>query len=314
MRLSESTAQELRKNLKIYSRTQLQEEQAERLGVAKAVSCKNKFWDEASEQDAIDQLLYKASLAGGTGITDVTCESEGTNFAKNCWSSYTCHAGIVRVGSSGPRASGRVGASSGTGIAVSTEGHILTNSHVVHGAKFVSVTFGGEVLPATVVREDAQNDLAILKVERRTIPLAFRDDGRIRSGDPVTIIGFPLSAILSKEPHVTTGSVTALSGIKDDARFLQVSAPVQPGNSGGPVLDDSGRVIGVTVAQLDALKLALVTGTVPQNVNFAIKASIAKAFLDAVGVNYIVDPKVEPRSVSDAAEKARPAVVSIESR
>jgi S1-C subfamily serine protease len=314
MRLSESTAQELRRSMKVYTRAQIQEGQAERLGVATAISCKNKIWDAASEQAAIDQLLYKASLAGATGIADVTCESEGTNLAKNCWSSYTCHAGIVKVGSPGSSANERAGSSSGTGIVVSGEGHILTNSHVVHGAKVISVTLGGEVLPATLLREDAQNDLAILKVNRRTVPLAFRDDGRVRSGDPVTIIGFPLSAILSKEPHVTTGSVTALSGIKDDVRFLQVSAPVQPGNSGGPVLDESGRIIGVTVAQLDALKLALATGTVPQNVNFAIKGSIAKAFMDAVGVDFIVSAKAEPKSVSDAAEKARPAVVFIESK
>lgn len=103
---------------------QLDEETVERLGVATAISCKNKFWDSASERDAIDQLLYKASLAGGTGIADVACESEGTNFAKNCWSSYTCRAAIVRFARTGPP-DGRAGTagSSGTGLAVSAEGH-----------------------------------------------------------------------------------------------------------------------------------------------------------------------------------------------
>jgi S1-C subfamily serine protease len=98
---------------------------------------------------------------------------------------------------------------------------------------------GGETFQPVLVREDAQNDLAIIKVEKKTASLAFRDESRVRAGDPVTVIGFPLSNILSKEPHVSTGSITALAGIKDDIRFLQVSAPVQPGNSGGPVLDEA---------------------------------------------------------------------------
>jgi S1-C subfamily serine protease len=199
-------------------------------------------------------------------------------------------------------------------MVVSREGHILTNSHVVRGAKSITVLVGGASVPAILIREDAQNDLAVLQVARSTVPVVFRDEGRVRAGDPVTILGYPLSSILAREPHVTTGSVTALAGIKDDVRYLQVSAPIQPGNSGGPVLDASGRVIGVTVGQLDALKLALASWSVPQNVNFAIKASIAKAFLEAAGLSYEVGAKSTPLSVSDAAEAARPAVVFIEAK
>ena len=78
--------------------------------------------------------------------------------------------------------------------------------------------------------------------------------------------------------------MSALAGIGNDARFLQMTVPVQPGNSGGPLLDLQGRVVGVVVGKLDALQVASVTGDIPQNVNFAIKASVVRSFLDASGV------------------------------
>ena len=87
--------------------------------------------------------------------------------------------------------------------------------------------------------------------------------------------------MLASGGNVVTGNVTALAGLGDDSRFLQISAPVQPGNSGGPLFDRHGNVVGVVVAKLNALKIASATGDIPQNVNFAIKASVAIAFLDA---------------------------------
>ncbi len=270
VQLSESRSRELRQNMKIYTRAQLDEGSVDRLGVVSAISCEANFWESASEQDAVDQLLQKASQAGGTGIADVSCEHWGSNnFENRCWSSYTCTAAIIKLSRAPPTVSGSTASSSsGTGFVISAEGHILTNSHVVSGAKSMTVTFNGETLRASVVRDDSQNDLAIIKVDRRSTPLEFRDDGRVRVGDAVMIIGFPLS--------VTTGNVTALSGIKDDVRFMQVSAPVEPGNNGSPVFDESGRVIGI----------ALGIGSV-------IKASIAKTLMDANGINFVVSMLTE---------------------
>jgi S1-C subfamily serine protease len=93
-----------------------------------------------------------------------------------------------------------------------------------------------------------------------------------------------LPGLLASEANVTTGTVSALAGIGNDTRFLQMTVPVQPGNSGGPLLDLEGRVVGVVVGKLDALKVASVTGDIPQNVNFAIKAEVVRRFLDASGV------------------------------
>ncbi len=291
VQLSESRSRELRQNMKIYTRAQLDEGSVDRLGVVSAISCEANFWESASEQDAVDQLLQKASQAGGTGIADVSCEHWGSNnFENRCWSSYTCTAAIIKLSRAPPTVSGSTASSSsGTGFVISAEGHILTNSHVVSGAKSMTVTFNGETLRASVVRDDSQNDLAIIKVDRRSTPLEFRDDGRVRVGDAVMIIGFPLS--------VTTGNVTALSGIKDDVRFMQVSAPVEPGNNGSPVFDESGRVIGI----------ALGIGSV-------IKASIAKTLMDANGINFVVSQHADRKSVSDVTDTVRNAIVLIESR
>ncbi len=299
MKLSESASRDLRQNMKIYTRAQLDDESVDRLGVVSAISCGANFWESASEQDAVDQLLQKASQAGGTGIADVSCEHWGSNNLENkCWSSYTCTAAIVKVSRAAPTVSGSTASSpSGTGFVISAEGHVLTSSHVVSAAKSIAVTFNGETLQASVVRDDSQNDLAIIKVDRPSTPLEFRDDGRVRAGDVVMIIGFPVSSALSKEPHVTTGNITALTGSKDDVRFMQVSAPVEPGNSGSPVFDESGRVIGI----------ALGNGS-------AIKASIAKTLMDANGINFVVSQHADRKSVSDVTDAVRNAIVFIESR
>jgi S1-C subfamily serine protease len=92
-----------------------------------------------------------------------------------------------------------------------------------------------------------------------------------------------LPGLLASEANVTTGTVSALAGIGNDTR-LQVTVAVQPGNSGGPLLGLRGRVVGVVVGKLDAVQIASVTGDIPQNVNFAIKAGVAQTFLQASGV------------------------------
>ena len=173
----------------------------------------------------------------------------------------------------------------GTGFAVGNDGLIVTNHHVVADCAEVRVRPAGqEALAGAVVARDPRNDLALLRAPVRLPVAAIRDDGGIRAGDSVVAVGFPLPGLLASEANVTIGSVSALAGIGNDTRFLQMTVPVQPGNSGGPLLDLQGRVVGVVVGKLDALKVANVTGDIPQNVNFAIKAGVVRSFLDASGV------------------------------
>jgi S1-C subfamily serine protease len=125
------------------------------------------------------------------------------------------------------------------------------------------------------------------------------------------VYGFPLTGALAAGGNFTTGNVTALAGLADDSRFLQISAPVQPGNSGGPLLDRNGTVVGIVVAKLNALEIASATGDIPQNVNFAIKASVAAAFLDAQSVAHAENAGVGALSTPDIAERAKSFTVQV---
>jgi S1-C subfamily serine protease len=164
-----------------------------------------------------------------------------------------------------------------------------------------------------IVRVDTENDLALLKREAGVTSVAsFREGRGIRPGDAVVAVGFPLTGVLASEANVTTGGVSALAGMGDDFRFLQITAPVQPGNSGGPLLDGSGNVVGVVTSKLNALRMARITGDIPQNINFAVNASVARIFMDAVGISYATAPSVAAMGPADAGEKAKAFTVLLE--
>ena len=121
----------------------------------------------------------------------------------------------------------------------------------------------------------------------------------------MVVVGFPLMGLLASGANITTGVVSAMAGLGDDSRMLQITAPVQPGNSGGPLLDQTGNVVGVVVAKLNALIVARRTGDIPQNVNFAIKGSVVRTFLDVNAVKYAIAPS---NSTFDAATIGEHAV------
>lgn len=179
----------------------------------------------------------------------------------------------------GERAARRA-VSSGTGFVVAAR-RIMTNHHVVDGCAEVAARLpDGRELPARVLTSDATRDLALLSTEAEAGPiLPFRSAGAYRRGEGVVTYGFPLAGLLSSGPTLTTGEVSALSGLADNPRHIQISAPVQPGNSGGPLLDMRGQVIGVVVSKLNAGQIARQTGDIPQNVNFAVKHTEALEFL-----------------------------------
>ena len=177
--------------------------------------------------------------------------------------------------------------SSGSGFVVGV-GRAVTNHHVIDGCGRVSVrTPQGQVLAARVLASDARRDLALLGFEGNAGPaLRFRDSPAVQRGEMVVTSGFPLSGVLSSGPTLTTGDISALAGLRDNPLHFQISAPVQPGNSGGPLLDAQGNVVGVVVSKLNAMRIAQMTGgDIPQNVNFAIKGSEAVRFLRENGAS-----------------------------
>ena len=121
-----------------------------------------------------------------------------------------------------------------------------------------------------------QNDIGDIATIRTT---------RTQLNEAVTAAGFPLQGAFTGIA-ITNGTISRLSGLKGDTGQVQISAPVQPGNSGGPLLDSAGNVIGVVSGKLNAMKVAGIIGDVPQNVNFAITGNALRAFLDAKSVNY----------------------------
>jgi hypothetical protein len=194
---------------------------------------------------------------------------------------------------------------SGTGFYVDGSGHILTNAHVVATCSSISVQ--SSKLARILFRDD-KIDLALLKVDGTSAFARLRVG--VRLGETVAAFGFPLRGVLAEGGNFTIGSVTAVAGLQDDTRRLQISTPVQPGNSGGPLLDEWGNVVGVVVSRL-ALDG---TSVAPQNVNFAIKAGTVVEFAERAGVSLSFSqtgPGANPVKMPDVAERASQFTVPI---
>ena len=206
--------------------------------------------------------------------------------------------------------------SSGTGFVVSADGHVITNEHVVRRCASLRVrSLDERVAEAKIVGTSRVDDLALLKTAIETDAVAsFRTGKGLREGDAVVAFGFPLSGILASSGNLTIGNVTALAGLGNDTRFLQISTPIQPGNSGGPLLDMNGRIVGITTASISTLTAGRATGgAVPQNVNFAVKGDVAAGFLDKHGIA-VAETGGTPRAMkaADVGARAKRFTVRVE--
>jgi len=204
--------------------------------------------------------------------------------------------------------------SSGSGIVIGTGGEVLTNSHVVEDCKAIAVRLPlQKAEAAAVIARDQKNDLAVVRVKTSSAVVAvFREGASVRAGDPVVALGYPLAGLLASAANVSVGNVSALAGIGDDTRYLQISAPVQPGNSGGPLLDAGGRVVAIVTSKLNAARVARFTGDIPQNVNFALKAEVARTFLDSNGISYQTARVERQLSAADVGDVARPFTAQVQ--
>jgi S1-C subfamily serine protease len=183
----------------------------------------------------------------------------------------------------------------------------VTNAHVVEKCDLIMIkTSDGKVEAAKLVNTDSTNDLALLKTSISPKSIAKIRIGA-RLGEGVAAFGYPHSELLSTSGNFTLGNVTALTGMGDDSRYFQISTPVQSGNSGGPLLDTSGNVVGVVSAKLNALKLALQAGDLPQNVNFAVKGAMLATFLNsnnlAMKSGAVADKPLDPADLADRAKE-----------
>lgn len=215
----------------------------------------------------------------------------------------------------GPGSGGSGGGGSGTGFFV-TPTVVITNHHVIEDAKRVEITFQNDfTLSARVVAQDASNDVAVLIVEgleSRVKPFLLGRTKGTKEGEKVYTVGFPLSTNLSTRHKISEGMINGLTGIKDDPTVFQISIPIQPGNSGGPLITTDGRIIGITSSGLSSAFYLNKYGVVPENVNFAVKADYIMPLLEIVGAKVEVRERLD-RVFGPVAlmEMAKDAVVYV---
>ncbi len=170
----------------------------------------------------------------------------------------------------------------GSGYFVTDDGYFLTNYHVVEGASKVELKTNGGLTTARVVSTDPDNDLALLKANGSFTAVRFQSDRNVRLGQTVFTVGFPRPDLQGFSPKVTRGVVSSQNGMMDDIRRFQFDASIQPGNSGGPIANEKGEVVGTVVSMLNSRTRLESGDQVPQNVNYGIKKSYVLAFLDTV--------------------------------
>ena len=211
------------------------------------------------------------------------------------------------------------GGVSGTGFLLGS-GYVATNFHVVRDATRIEVRVPStdKRVPARVVLKDVNNDLAILRGDDLPAPQAritFADPSAVRVGQDAFALGFPLGALMGTSVRLSTGTIDSLAGLQDDPRLYQISNPLQPGNSGGPLFNKDGQLVGIVVSQLDAKLLYEAIGVIPQNINFAVKSTYLRALIEMLPDG---EPITKPQGNSlsglprdKQVEALTPAVVEI---
>ncbi len=184
---------------------------------------------------------------------------------------------------------------SGTGFYVSTRGHIVTNNHVVDGCTEVKAHALGKSQIADIIAKDKLNDLALLKVQGNppyVFPIELKNPYPLQE---IIVAGFPFGELVSSSIKFTKGIVSSIAGIGDNYSQIQIDAAIQPGNSGGPIVDENGNVIAVAVAKLDQQKILENFGVIPEDTNFGIKANAVRNLLEG---NNIISKEPSSKIIS----------------
>ena len=176
-------------------------------------------------------------------------------------------------------------AASGTGFAVSSKGHVVTNHHVIDGCQSIKIHFKGKVIPTTIINFDPGNDVALLKGDFTPSHILPLSNEKTELLQDVFVAGYPFGNKISTSIKVTKGIISSLTGIGNNFSNFQIDAALQPGNSGGPILNNKGNVIGVAVAKLDRKYIEKNFGVLPENTNFGIKTSVVKSMLNSSDIS-----------------------------
>jgi S1-C subfamily serine protease len=201
----------------------------------------------------------------------------------------------------------------GTAFFITRTGYLVTNYHVVKGAKGINIVSSAGKLEAQLVRIDEGSDLALLKVSGKFDALPVTSSRKVRLGASVVTVGFPNPALQGFSPKFAKGEIGSLAGIQDDAREFQISVPVQPGNSGGALVDQRGNVVGVVVAALNQKAALETSGALAQNVNYAIKSSYLLSLLESTPdvTADLLDEMPQDQPIEDVVEQVKKATVLV---
>ncbi len=200
--------------------------------------------------------------------------------------------------------------SQGTGFVISPQGHVLTCAHVMGDATAATLTLNGQRVLADLIKADKKSDLALLQLREPPAQgqavLSFRSVAKAYSmGEDVFTIGYPLSRLLGNTARMSKGLLSATAGLRDDPKQVQVSAEIQPGNSGGPLLDKEGNVLGVIQQTINPARVAQATGgALPQNINFGIKNEPVVDFLNLYAPRVAQQLRYDQGGGLDAANHA----------
>jgi S1-C subfamily serine protease len=212
----------------------------------------------------------------------------------------------------------------GSGLIISKAGLFITNCHVVSGAHRVTAYLHKQKIELEVEPEilDWNNDIAILRIKPnqnlgtylpdKTYPIAMSDIQGAKMGQEVFTIGFPLTRQIGNNPRLTTGRVNSLFGRRDDPASLQINAQVHSGNSGGPLISATGELVGIITSTLSAEAVYESTGSLPQNVNYAVKSSYLSLLLPLLkDTPDIATTKKAKRSIEEHTEEILPYIVQV---
>ncbi len=214
---------------------------------------------------------------------------------------------------SGPKVQGKRLAGVGSGFFVATDGSLITSYHVIDDCAAVSIspTFGEMVLASSVVSNE-KTDLALLHAD--LVPPGIA--GLIESADAfyrgqAFLVGYPNQGLVTIEPVATPVEVLHRQRTTFDAPAIVIRGDVRPGNSGGPLLDSGGSVIGVVFAKVNSVKAYEATGEVVRDIGLALPTEVVQTFLDAQGVRYSASQRRMPQPEDQILDDARPFVAQI---
>ncbi len=213
----------------------------------------------------------------------------------------------------------------GSGFLISKSGLIVTNHHVIENMNKIEVVFPEKNIKksGTIKLVDNKNDLAIIQlndfkyseISDSDIPYSIADFKSVKVGQEVFTLGFPVSDVLGSEcSRLSIGNISSMYGLTENPVLMQISAPIQPGNSGGPVFNTKGEIAGVIVSSLNSSAFWNAKGTMPQNVNFAIKSLYLQSLISMLSEgNELKESKTDKKkdSIENLVEKFKPFIVQI---